>query len=61
MEGATVFYILASQKRQYNNKVEKMISLGPVAYFKKSTNEMLGKISENYKSNSVSNVIMIVS
>ncbi|XP_044254645.1 gastric triacylglycerol lipase-like [Tribolium madens] len=52
MEGATVFYILASQKKGYNNKIEKMASLGPIAYLKKAPHQILKKIAENYKSKS---------
>ncbi|XP_017770544.1 PREDICTED: gastric triacylglycerol lipase-like [Nicrophorus vespilloides] len=52
MQGSTSFYVLASEKPEYNQKIEKMVSLGPVAFMKYSTNEMLNLIAEKQQSKS---------
>jgi lysosomal acid lipase/cholesteryl ester hydrolase len=50
MQGSTVFYVMASERPEYNNKIEKMISMGPMAYMKNADNEMYRTIAEHAQS-----------
>lgn len=47
MEGTTAFYVLTSQKPEYNDKFDKMISMGPMAFMKNSKSNILEQISNH--------------
>lgn len=53
MEGATSFYVMATERSEYNAKITKMVSLGPIAFLRKSDHSMLKKIADNYQSQAV--------
>lgn len=55
MQGTTVFYVMASERPEYNNKIEKMVSMGPMAYMKDASNEMYKTIAEHIQSKPVRN------
>lgn len=46
-EGATVFYIMAAERPEYQKNVERMVSLGPVGYLNETSNLFLQRITEN--------------
>lgn len=54
MEGATALLVLLSQKPNYNQKFNRLVTLGPVAFMEHSSNRVVKKIVDNYSSNSVS-------
>jgi len=47
MQGTTAFYVMGSERPEYMDKIKTMVSLGPIAYMKHSTNKMLKTIAEN--------------
>lgn len=53
-EGTTAFYIMNSERTEYNDKFERAISLGPMAYMKNSQNEIVNKVVEHIKEKTVS-------
>lgn len=54
MEGSTIFYVLTSERPEYNQKFYKAASLGPFAYISHSENAMFKQISDNFNSKEVS-------
>lgn len=53
MEGATVFFIMASKMPEYNQKVINMMAMGPHAYVGHSTNKMMHTMAEKEGDKSV--------
>lgn len=54
MQGSTLFYVMASKKAEYQNKVHVMITLGPLAFLGNTKNFMLKLASEKINSKGVS-------
>lgn len=54
MQGSTVFYVMASEMPEYNSKIYKMASVGPVAYLGQSDNPVLKQIERHFEQKSVS-------
>lgn len=54
MQGSTVFYVMASERPEYMSKIEKMVSLGPVAYMGHASNEVIKTVESHMTSKSVS-------
>lgn len=59
MQGSTIFYVMASQMPEYTNKIEKMASLGPLAYIGQSTNPVLKYIERYLDQKSVRFIIFL--
>lgn len=53
MQGSTVFYVLTSERPEYNDKFERAVSLGPLAYMSHTQNQIFKKVSENIDSKQV--------
>lgn len=53
MQGSTIFYVLASEKPEYNKKIVKMASLGPIAYLSHSNSVLMQNVVQNMESKAV--------
>lgn len=54
MQGSTIFYVMASEKPAYNQKIIKMASLGPLAYLSHANSALMQNIVQNMDSKAVS-------
>lgn len=54
MQGSTIFYVLTSERPEYNDKFEKVVSLGPLAYMNHGESRMFKQIIEHMDQEQVS-------
>lgn len=47
MLGSTAFYVMASTKPEYNDKIKSMIDLGNIVYLEKAKNKVIEKVSKH--------------
>lgn len=49
-QGTTSFYVMASERPEYNNKIRLMVSLAPVAYMSHMVNPFFQELSKHHTS-----------
>lgn len=59
MQGSTIFYVLTSERPEYNNKFYKAAQFGPFAYFSHSQNPMFKQVADNLDSQEVKSYALI--
>lgn len=56
-EGTTSFYVMASEMPEMSSKIDRHISLGPIAFLRNCTNEIFHNVEIHVQQRSVSVIV----